>query len=181
MFDERNFPEGRLDEFQEDVLRLWTIYNLGLGRAGDLSLALLGTYNSPLTYSLDAFSVSLSDEQNARDPGYAQPPTSQTLFFGPRGSEEFNDWYTFDFAATYSLPFFKRFEPWVKLDVRNVLNDDTLIGWNNTIVPITGAAAPVDELGRPTTFRRSTQFGNPRGNGDFPTPREYRFSVGIRM
>jgi outer membrane receptor protein involved in Fe transport len=181
LFNERNFPFGRLDEFQEDVLRVWTIYNLDLGRAGEASLSLLGSYFSPLTYSLDATSVPLSGVQVGLDPGYAQIPPNQTLFFGGRGTEEFADWYTFDFAGTYSLPFLERFEPWVKVDVRNILNDDTLIGWNNTIIPITGAGAPVDELGRPTTFRRSTQFGNARNNADYPIPREYRFAVGFRF
>jgi hypothetical protein len=185
LFDERNFPEGRLDDFQADIVRLWTIYVRNLGRAGDLTLSLLGNYYSPRTYSLVANGVNLTPQQLARDPGYAQLPFTQRLFFGERGSEEFNSWYTFDTAAIYGLPILKRFEPWVKLEVRNLLDDDTLIGWNTTIVPLTrnpdGSRAPVDSLGRPTTFHHAPQFGSPRSTLDFPSPREYRFAVGLRF
>ena len=33
-----HFPEGRLDDFQRHKIRLWTIYNLGMGRFGDAAL-----------------------------------------------------------------------------------------------------------------------------------------------
>jgi hypothetical protein len=194
---QRNFPEGHLVQYEADLIRLWTIYNLNLGRAGDISASLLGSYGSPLTYS-HTRSVSLSPLQQAADPGYAQPPPSQTLYFGERGSQEFNDYYTLDSAVTYSLPFLKRFEPWIKLDVRNLLNDDTQIAWDRTILPLykTDAErraaglprgtpvdpnAPYDEFGLPTTFTRSSSYGNARASSDFVTPREYRFSAGIRF
>jgi carboxypeptidase family protein/TonB-dependent receptor-like protein len=181
----RNFPSGHLDEFEQDVARAWTIYNWNVGRFGDLSFSLLGQYNSPKTYSLTRSSVNLTAIQRAADPGYAQPPSTQTIYFGARGSQEFNDWYTFDTAITYSLPFLKRFEPWIKVDVRNLLNDDTLIAWDRTILPIfrnsANPNAPVDEFGLPTTFNRASSFGNARSANDYVTPREYRFSAGIRF
>jgi len=175
----RNFPEGHLSEFEADTIRLWTIYNLGLGRAGDLSLSLLGRYNSPLTYSLAAASVGLTSIQRSKNPGYAQPPTSQTLYFGERGSQQYNAWTNFDFAARYSIPFFKSLGPWAKVDVRNLTNDKTLIFFNTTVRPNTAVGAPRDALGLPTTFIKSTSFGNARRTSDYNIPREYRFSVGI--
>jgi hypothetical protein len=175
----RNFPRGRLDEFQRDLIRVWTTYALELGRAGDLGLGLLVNYNSPTTYSLAAQNVPLTAEQLARNPGYASPPFNQTLFFGERGSEEFRGFTTVNASATYSLPVLTRFEPWIKLDVRNLLNDDTQIGWNTTVVP--NFDGPLDELGLPTTFTRGSNFGNPRNNADFVTPREFRLSAGIRF
>ena len=65
-----------------------------------------------------------------------------------------------DESELCSLPILKRFEPWIKFDVRNILNDDTQIGWDHTIIPITknpdGTPAPVDQFGLPTTFRKAS-------------------------
>lgn len=180
LFNEaRNFPSGRLDEYQQDRIRLWTTYQLDLNRFGGLGLALLLNHDSPTTYSLSAANVGLTAEQLARNPGYAQPPLNQTLYFGERGSEEFDGFTTLDASATYRVPFAQRFEPWLKLDVRNLFNDDTQIGWNTTVVP--NFNGPLDELGLPTTFTRGANFGNPRNNADFVIPRELRLSAGIRF
>jgi hypothetical protein len=179
----RNFPTGRLDDYQEDLVRLWTIYDLSLGRAGRVGVSLLGTYNSPITHNFSRTNVRLTAAQAARDPGYAQPPSTQTIFFGERGAGEFSDWYTFDFAANYRLPFLKRLAPYMKLEVYNLLNDDTLMTHDTTINPVfrnaANPSAPVDELGLPTTFTRASSFGNARNAADYVTPREYRFSAGI--
>ena len=40
------FPDGRLAVFQRHKLALWTIYNLGLGRLGDVTLSGLWRVNS---------------------------------------------------------------------------------------------------------------------------------------
>jgi len=174
---DRNYPLGRLSGYEADVLRVWTIYNVNLGRAGDLSLSLLGQYNSPLTYSLSAPNVALTDQQIARDPGYAQLPQTQTLFFGARGSQQFNSWTVFNFAARYSVPFFKSLGPWLKLDVRNVLNDRTLVTFDHTITP--DFSGPLDAFGLPTTFLKGARFGQATTNADYDTPRTYRLSAGI--
>jgi hypothetical protein len=174
---DRNYPQGRLSGYEADVFRAWTIYNLGLGRAGDLSLSLLGQYNSPLTYSLAAGTVPLTPQQLAKDPGYAQPPATQTLYFGQRGSQFFNSFTTFDFAARYSIPFFRSLGPWAKLDVRNILNDKTLVAYRTTVRP--DPTSPKDAFGLPTGFIKSSTFGQARTNADYDVPREYRFSVGI--
>jgi hypothetical protein len=174
---DRNYPDGRLSGYEADVVRLWTIYNLGLGRAGDLSLSLLGTYNSPLTYSLSVGNVPLTAIQDSKDPGYAQLPQTQTLYFGKRGSQEFNAWTTFDFAARYSIPFFRSLGPWAKVDIRNILNDDTLVTYRTTIRP--DPNSPKDAFGLPTGFIKATNFGQPVTAASYNTPREYRFSVGL--
>ncbi|HEY8020681.1 MAG TPA: hypothetical protein VIH93_06255, partial [Thermoanaerobaculia bacterium] len=174
---DRNFPTGHLSEFQADVARLWTIYNLSFGRGGDLSLSLLGQYNSPFHYSLAAGSVNLTSIQLSKDPGYAVPPTSQTLYFGSRGSQSFNAWTNVDFAARYSIPFLKSLGPWAKVDVRNLFNNTTLIAFNTTVRP--DPNSPKDDLGLPTGFIKGANFGKARTTSDFNIPREYRFSVGI--
>jgi hypothetical protein len=176
---DRNFPEGRLNDFQEDRIRLWTTYNLGLGRAGNLGLSLLLNYDSGPTYSLSALRVPLSAQQRAANPGYRGLPTNQTLFFGERGTEEFESSTTVDFAATYSLPIWKSLETWVKFDMRNVFDDDSVIDGAQTVNA--NFAGPLDANGLPTTFTRPANFGQPLNNEDFVTPREYRISAGIRF
>ncbi len=180
LFDKaRDFPEGRLSDYERDIARAWTVYDLDLHRAGNLSLSLLGQYNSPLTYSLVAAAVPLTSVQQALNPGYPAPPRTQTLFFGARGSQEFKAWTTFNFAALYGVPVFRSFAPYLKLDVRNILNDQTLIGWNTTVHP--DPNSPKDALGLPTGYIKGNNFGNAVSNVDYPTAREYRFAAGIRF
>ena len=67
----------------------------------------------------------LSAIQRGRNPGYARLPGSgtdgsQTLFFGERGSEEFEGYGLFDLSVTYQIPVWRTVRPWVKVEVLNV-------------------------------------------------------------
>ncbi|MEM9294083.1 MAG: TonB-dependent receptor [Acidobacteriota bacterium] len=176
---ERHFPTGRLNDYQRDRVRLWTTYNLALGRAGNLGLSLLYRYDSASTYSLSRQRSPLSAELLAQDPGYANLPRTATLFFGERGSQDFGDQSVFDFSANYALPLWRSVEPWVKVEVRNLLNNDDVITFNTDVFPV--ANGPVDSDGLPTTFTRGATFGEAEINADFVTPLEYRLSAGIRF
>src|SRR5262249_8597863 len=50
----RFFPDGRLQDFERHRLRAWTIYNIGMGHLGDLSVSGLWRYDSAQVYSLRA-------------------------------------------------------------------------------------------------------------------------------
>ncbi len=148
---------GRLDDYQQHKVRLWSIYQLDLGRFGAFDVAPMWRYNSALTYSLVANSVPLSAVQRANNPGYARLPGSgangsQTLFFGERGSEEFAGYALVDLAVTYRVPVWKTLKPWVKLEVLNALNNDKLIGWDTTVTA--DAASALDANGLPTGLRQ---------------------------
>jgi Carboxypeptidase regulatory-like domain len=187
----RENPEGRLSAYQRDRVRLWTTYDLGLGRAGNLTAGLIYRYDSPQTFSYTV-ATSRSAAQLAKNPGYSSAG-NQTLFFGDRGAGEFKATSLFDIALSYGIPVFRSVEPWIKFDIRNALNDDTQIGWNTAIrcvspVARTGcvtvAGAPLDDLGNPTTF--TTQytgsiFGTPTAATSYVVPREYFVSAGIRF
>jgi hypothetical protein len=184
----REIPTGRLEQFQEHKVRLWTNYNLELGRAGNLGLGVVYRYDSPLTFSY-ATSVARSAAQLANDPGYSSRP-AQTLFFGDRGIGEFNSTSLFDLALTYAIPVVRNVEPWVKFEMRNVFNDDTLIRHNTGIIANTRTAAneqfcggpcPLDDLGLPTTFREGALFGQATANTHYVRPREYFIGAGIRF
>ena len=62
----------------------------------------------------DLTDVDLSEIQLARNPGYARLPGggTQTLYYGERGSENFEGYGLVDFAATYEIPIWRTVRPW---------------------------------------------------------------------
>jgi hypothetical protein len=179
----RSFPLGRLNDFQRHKARVWSTFEQRLGRFGGFNVGLLWRYDSALTYSLAADNQAVSDVQASRDPGYAQPPTLQTVYFGERGAGDFEGAHLFDVAVTYDIPLFRSFRPYVKLDVRNVFNEQTLgagtSGFNTTILP--DEDGPVDADGIPTTYTEGPNFAKATGNASYPIPREFRIAVGFRF
>ncbi|MEP6915901.1 MAG: TonB-dependent receptor [Acidobacteriota bacterium] len=165
----RSFPDGRVDDFQRHKVRVWTIYNLGLGRFGRLDVAPLYRFNSGRTYSLVAGGVALSPQQIARNPGYARLPTSQSIFFGERGSQSFESYHLVDAAATYSIPAFQSVRPWLKVEVLNALNNRKLVSWNTSITA--DLAGPKDEDGLPLNYLKSAAFGTASAPSSYARPR----------
>jgi len=136
-------------------------------------------YDSPQVFSFFATNVPITSAQKLRDPGYARPPTTQTLFFGDRGSGTFEAQHLVDFALNYELPVWKTASPWFKVEVRNAFDKQPLIGFNTTITP--DAAGPVDSLGLPINYVRGPNFGKGTQNSHYPIPREFFVSVGFRF
>jgi hypothetical protein len=157
--EERHYPFGRLQNFQRHKLRLWTIYNMNLGWAGSLGLSGLWRVDSGGVYSLVQTNRAASAIQNAitTNAGYPEGLGSRTIFFGGRGTEEFEGYGVFDTSISYNVPVFRTLGPWVKFDVYNLFNNQKLIAWNTTVSG--NNAGPVDALGLPTTFTRSAAFG----------------------
>lgn len=170
----RNFPIGRLDDYQQHKVRLWSTYMVDMGRFGALDVTPMWRYNSALTYSLAANSVPLSTVQRARNPGYARLPGSgangsQTLFFSERGSEEFAGYGLVDLGATYQVPVWRSLRPWLKLEVLNVLDNNKLIGWDTTIT--VDPASALDANGLPTGYLKGARFGQGTSTAAYPRPR----------
>lgn len=185
----RNMPEGRLNDFQRHKVRAWTTYQWDFGRFGAADTSLLWRYNSALTYSLSA-TVPTSAIQRGRNPGYATPPQSQPLFFAERGSEFFEDAHVFDVALTYQVPVFRTLRPWVKFEIYNLFNDQSLVGFNTAVTA--DPNSPLDEDGLPTGYIRGANFGKATANSHFPaatvTPsgdavyaRTFLMSFGVRF
>jgi hypothetical protein len=162
----RNFPTGRTDDFQRHKVRLWAMYTQRMGRFGALDVAPMVRIESPRVYSLTAGNVALSAYQLANDPGYAQPPQTQTIFFGERGSQEFKGYALMDLSFNYSIPVFKSLSPWVKMEVLNVLNNQKLIAWNTQVRP--DPNSPKDEFGLATGYIKGANFGNGTSNAHYP-------------
>ena len=175
----RHYPTGRLNDFQRHKVVAWGTYNLGLGWAGSTDLSLLYRYDSPLTYSLAAANVPISAIQENLLAPYASGPTSQTLFFAERGSEEFAATNIFDFGLTYQVPVFRTLRPWLKLDVFNILNNDKLVTWNTVVRADTASA--VDALGLPTGYTQGPLFGQGTSNANYPRARGWQVALGFRF
>ncbi len=177
--ERRSFPRGRLDDFQRHALRAWSVYRFDFGRLGGLDIAGFLDVNSALSYSLRAGGVPLSAIQRNRVSGYASSPTSQTVYFAPRGSERFKGHGTFDMAVTYSVPVMASLRPWIKLEVYNLLNNDTLVTWNTTVSQ--DPASALDELGLRTGYIKGPRFGQGQSNANYPAARAFQMAFGVRF
>jgi hypothetical protein len=189
IFVERNSPIGRNVSFQRHKARAWTTYDLSMGRLGSLASALIWRYDSALTFSLNNASMPLSDVQLSRDPGYASLPTSQQVYFGGKGTQDFAGAHLFDIGLTYSIPVVKSIAPYVKFTMVNVLNNDKLTSWNTSVTPDNDG--PKDADGLPTQFIEGARFGQATSAANFPRSflstgtavrsRAFDFAIGFRF
>ncbi len=164
----RNYPIGRFDDFQRHKVRVWSIYNLNLGRFGGVDLSGMYRFNSGQTFSYAAANVPLTDIQLAKDPGYANEPNGgvQTLFFGERGAGQFRGYALVDLGINYSIPVWAHLRPYIKLDVLNAFNNQKLIAWDTTVTP--DFNGPKDANGLPLNYIRGSRFGQATANTHFP-------------
>src|SRR5262249_22801875 len=118
--------------------------------------------------------------------GYPDAPSSQTVYFADRGSEDFKGYGLFDTGIGYNVPVFKTLRPWLKLDVYNLMNNQKQIAWNTTVSQ--DPTTPVDSLGLRTGYRKGASFGKSTSNTQFPVPfqgetggRTWRLAAGFRF
>ena len=84
---ERHYPDGRLQNFQRHRLRIWSIYDVPVGRMGNVSLSGLWRVDSARVYSLRASSQEITATQraNVAAAGYpGRPPSAATRCTSPR-------------------------------------------------------------------------------------------------
>ena len=181
----RSYPMGRLQNFQRSRVRLWSIYDLDLGRHGDVTFAGLWRYDSGEVYSY-ALSMPLTPTQLALIAAYPDAPSSQTVYFGARGVGQFKGYGLVDASVSYHVPVFRVLAPWVKLDVYNLFNNLQQIAWDTTILP--DPNSPKDGLGLPTGYLPAPSYGQANSNADYPSPlpgvvggRTFLLSAGIRF
>jgi hypothetical protein len=181
----RNYPMGRLQDYQQHKLRLWSVYDLSMRRGGDVSFSGLLRVNSGQVYSLKLNQAPTAVQQ-ALLAAYPDLPGSETVFFGDRGSQDFKGYGVVDLSVNYNVPVAASVRPWVKFDVFNAFDNEKLIAWSTTIKA--DPASPKDALGLATGYVPSATFGTATSNAQFPVPlagvtggRTFRVSVGIRF
>ena len=183
----RHYPDGRLFTYQQNKVRLWSIYNLGLGHFGDVSISGLVRIDSGTVYSFTSAGQALTATQRALLAAYPDRPTSQTIFYGgERGTETFPGYGLLDIGLGYNIPVFKTAKPWFKFDIYNALNDQKLIAWNTTVNQ--DPNSPLDSLGLRTGYIKGGSFGKATSNAQFPAPfqgvtggRTFRVAAGFRF
>jgi hypothetical protein len=173
----RELPEGRLAQFEANRVRMWTTYNFNLGRAGGLGAGLLYRYDSGQVYSYSA-TVNRSAISNAKNPGYHGAGSTVGIFWGDRGIATFPSSSLFDASLQWSVPI-ARVTPWIKFDVRNLFNKDTLINYTTTVNA--DATSALDEWGYRTGFTKAASFGRPTGTTSYVVPRQYLVYAGVRF
>lgn len=187
----RNFPDGRLNGYQKHRVRFISDY-LQPTRFGNLGFGLVYRFDSGTPYSIVRNNFPVSAIQLSHDPGYAQPPQTQPIYFGARGSQLFPSQSQFDLALNYDIPIMKVLSPWVKVTLFNVFNTHYLTGFNTAIIPCSNpnsqtqkdagcTAFPLDANGLPTTYVNGPQFGKATSAGNYQTPRTFQLSAGIRF
>jgi hypothetical protein len=182
---QRSYPFGRLQGFQRHRVRLWTIRRFELGRLGDVSVSGLLRVESGQVYSLRATNQELTPTQVALLAAYPDAPSSQTVYFGERGSQTFPGYGVIDASFTYDIRAVRSLRPWVKLDVFNVFNNLAVIGFNTVVRQ--DPTSPVDSLGLHTGYLKDASFGQATSNTNFPrsldvgSGRALRVAVGIRF
>jgi len=186
--ENRYWPTGTLQDFERHRLRAWTIYNFGLGRMGDMSVSGLLRVDSGQAYSIRQLNVPPTAQQRAilRAAGYPDLPGNSSVYFGDRGTENFNGYGVVDANLSYNIPVFGSVRPWVKLDVYNLLNNDKQITWNTTVRQ--DPNSPLDQYGLRTGYVKAATFGTNTSQAQFIPPfggatglRTFRVAVGIRF
>jgi len=181
----RNYPMGRLQDYQQHKLRVWSTYDVNLKGGGDVSFSGLVRVNSGQVYSL-RLNQGPTSVQKALLAAYPDLPSSQTVFFADRGSETFKGYGVLDLSLNYNVPVFASVRPWLKLDVFNALNNQKQIAWNTTIKA--DPASPKDSFGLATGYLPGAAFGTATSNNQFAAPlagvvggRTLRLAVGVRF
>lgn len=176
----RMAPGGYADDDVRHRLNVYSTYDLPLGRAGGLNLGGYLYYRSGAAWSKIATAFSQPVE------GYLGQPPTYRYYFGERGSERFDDWWGLDLAVRYDFPAVWKLEPWVKLGVTNVLNNDAVIQHQTTgraddpSAPSAWIPSGTCGLGdEPSTT--CSRFGRIRNQDDYQDPRQYLLSVGLRF
>jgi hypothetical protein len=183
-------PDGRLYDYQRHKVRLYGIYTQHMGRFGAVDLAPVWRVNSGQVFSYFASSVPISAVELARNPGYPvndiNPSYAHTVFFGQRGSQDFEAYGVVDFSATYQIPVWKTVRPWAKVELFNALNNQKLIKWDTTVTADPTSA--LDANGLRTGFTPGPRFGTATQDDQFPQPipginggRLFRMAFGIRF
>jgi hypothetical protein len=77
-------------------------------------------------------------------------------------------------------------QPWFKIEVYNLLNNQKQIAWDRTIT--VNAASPLDANGIPTGYIQGPRFGQATSGAHFPQPyagqnggRTVRMAFGVRF
>ena len=131
----RHYPEGRLQNFQRHKLRAWAIYDMDMGRAGNMSVSgwCASTRAWPTASRSAASAPTATQRSILTAAGYPDQLGTANVFFAERGSEMFAGYGLLDTSIHYNVPLFGHLRPWIKFDVYNMFNNQKLVAWSTTV------------------------------------------------
>jgi outer membrane receptor protein involved in Fe transport len=182
-----NYPTGNFND-QRHKVRAWAQYRLPLpDGVGRWDLGVLQRFDTSDASSEDG-TISMSTAY-VPNPGYQTTPSSATYYFGPRGDLRYDDIWRTDLSLSWGVPIpaLGRTEVFFRGVLNNAFNNLGQQAGNETIVTrSTNTAYPgfnpfteTPVLG--THYNYGPVFGDPTGTGDYQSPREFSFSVGVRF
>ena len=181
-----SLPVGPLLADQEHKLRVWGIYDLVDNEHHSLSVSLLQNYFSGTPYSAAG---AIDTRSFVTNPGYVNPPATQTYFFSPRGAFQTDNITRTDIGLNYSFrwnAFGKSMEVFVQPEMINVFNEDGVEIVNSSIDTEDNAnlalfnpftETPVEGV----HWEKGVNFGQPLDEDDYQQPRTFRVSIGFRF
>ena len=152
---------------------------------GSFSVSMLQSFDSGTRSSLEG---SVDTRSFVTNPGYLTPPSAIDYFFeGGRGNLKHEDITRTDFSLNYKLPLWRGIELFVQPEVLNIFNEQAVTSFDEEI--ITNVDDSTLATFNPFTeqpiegvhYKRGPNFGEPNSEGDYQTPRTFRFSVGLRF
>jgi outer membrane receptor for ferrienterochelin and colicin len=188
-------PMGYLTGDQRHRARIWLNYDLPTA-IGNFTFSLLENFDSGTRTSVDG---TIDPSPYVENPGYISEETSKPYYFGGRGNLSTDDITRTDFSLTYRLPL-GPIELFLQGDVLNLFNEKGVQSYDEEVLtnndvdylapfnPFTDTpvecpqGAPASECqAMGANFQRGPNFGLPNSEGDWQTPRTYRFSIGFRF
>jgi outer membrane receptor for ferrienterochelin and colicin len=173
-------PDGYTNDDIRDRLNVFGTYRLNFQGFGELVLGSVLWYRSGTPYSLTAI------VPYGNVPTYLGASGTYTFYFGERGSQRFDNQWSFDLSTRYDVPLHSSIGPFVKVGVTNVSNNHAVIGFQ------TSGDAVLDANGNPVSWQPSgncglgdrpskdcTGFGRIRNELDYQSPRTFLVSVGF--
>jgi hypothetical protein len=191
-----NYPTGYLTGDRRHRANLWVTYDLPTS-FGDFVFSAMETFESGTATSSDG---DIDVRSFVDNPGYSSRPSSVGYFFGGRGNLTSDDITRLDLAVTYSVGFWAGVRFYVQAEVFNVFNELGVLSFDETVNteddedylalfnPFTDTPIECPQGASPSTcedmgahWQKGENFGLPDTEGDYQTPRTYRFSLGFRF
>ena len=195
-----NYPTGYLGSRgnpqqaavdQRHRARVWLGYELST-RVGDLSVALLESYDSGLPYEAVG-PIDLRPGYVA-NPGYRTPPTTSVLyFFSEPAAFRTEDITRTDLAVRFAVPIRGKVELFIRPEILNLFNERGVVAVDATVFTAANAtgllafdpfdAAPVrgarDVSAPAANYDLGPNFGQPTSAAGYQVPRTFRASIGL--
>jgi hypothetical protein len=195
-------PVGYLAPDIRHRANVWLRYDLHTP-IGLVNLSLLQRYQSPLSYSavgtIDVRAGAPNGPANGVvNPGYSTPPTSVTYFFSDRGAFRLKTVASTDLGMNFYLRSIRGVRPFLETDLVNVFNRQGIEDpdFVNQIVLTRRQATCIqsgstarcvafnpftDAPRRGVNWQYGPTFGQPTSPNAYQSPRQYRFSVGLKF